>query len=115
MTGVQTCALPIFSGHSTFSRAAAEVLVAYTRSRYFPGGELGTTFSPGYLTFEHGPSTPVTLRWASYYDASDQAGISRIYGGIHIAADDFVGRRIGSKVGKAAWKLAAKYFAGSAR
>jgi hypothetical protein len=103
------------SGHSTFSRAAAEVLVAYTGSRFFPGGELAATFSPGYLTFEHGPSRPVTLRWASYYDASDQAGISRLYGGIHIAADDLVGRKIGSRVGKAAWKLAAKYFAGSAR
>jgi hypothetical protein len=57
----------------------------------------------------------MTLRWATYYDAADQAGISRIYGGIHIAADDFTGRRIGSRVGKAAWALAQRYFAGTAR
>ena len=111
-----TPAFPGFvSGHSTFSRSAAEVLAAYTGSKYFPGGELEQTFSPGYLTFEHGPSKPIALRWASYYDAADQAGISRLYGGIHIAADDFAGRRIGSRIGKAASALAARYFAGTAR
>jgi hypothetical protein len=111
-----TPAFPGFvSGHSTFSRAAAEVLAADTGSAYFPGGEFTRTFSPGYLKFEHGPSKPVTLQWATYYDAADQAGLSRIYGGIHIAADDFAGRRIGSRVGKQAWALAERYFAGAAR
>ena len=111
-----TPAFPGFvSGHSTFSRAAAEVLAAYTGSPYFPGGELTQTFSPGYLKFEHGPSKPLTLEWATYYDAADQAGISRIYGGIHIAADDFAGRRIGSRIGKAAWALAERYFSGTVR
>ena len=111
-----TPAFPGFvSGHSTFSRAAAEVLAAYTGSPYFPGGEFTQTFAPGYLKFEHGPSKPLTLQWATYYDAADQAGISRIYGGIHIAADDFAGRRIGSRVGKQAWARAERYFAGTAR
>jgi len=111
-----TPAFPGFvSGHSTFSRSAAEVLAAYTGSPYFPGGEMERTFTPGYLTFEQGPSKPITLRWASYYDAADQAGISRIFGGIHIPIDDFTGRKIGSKIGKSAWALAARYFAGTAR
>jgi hypothetical protein len=111
-----TPAFPGFiSGHSTFSRAAAEVLAAYTGSPYFPGGEFTQTFDPGYLKFEHGPSKPLTLEWATYYDAADQAGISRIYGGIHITADDFAGRRIGSRVGKEAWALAERYFAGTVR
>ena len=56
----------------------------------------------------------VTLEWATYYDAADQAGLSRIYGGIHIAADDFTGRRLGSECGKAAWALAQRYYAGHA-
>ncbi|MFL5968718.1 MAG: FG-GAP-like repeat-containing protein [Gaiellaceae bacterium] len=103
------------SGHSTFSRAAAEVLAAYTGSPYFPGAEFTQTFAPGYLKFEHGPSKPLTLRWATYYDAADQAGLSRLYGGIHIAADDFAGRRIGSTVGKRAFALAERYFAGTVR
>ncbi|TML69902.1 MAG: hypothetical protein E6G11_08780 [Actinobacteria bacterium] len=111
-----TPAFPGFvSGHSTVSRAAAEVLAAYTGSPYFPGGLYEQTFAPGYLKFEGGPSKPVTLEWATYYDAADQAGISRLYGGIHIAADDFAGRRIGSRVGKQAWALAERYFAGAAR
>ena len=111
-----TPAFPGFvSGHSTFSRAAAEVLAAYTGSPYFPGGEFTRTFSPGYLKFEQGPTRPLTLQWATYYDAADQAGISRIYGGIHIPADDFAGRRIGSRVGKQAWARAQRYFSGNAR
>jgi hypothetical protein len=111
-----TPSFPAFvSGHSAFSRAAAEVLAAYTGSPYFPGGELTQAFARGYLEFEYGPSKPLTLQWATYYDAADQAGSSRRYGGIHIAADDFAGRRIGSKVGKQAYALAERYFAGTAR
>jgi hypothetical protein len=101
------------SGHSTFSRAAAEVLTGFTGSEYFPGG-LGEYVIPsGWLKFEAGPSADVALQWATYYDAADQAGISRLYGGIHISIDDLTGRRIGSECGKAAWTLAQRYFAGS--
>ncbi|WP_435894827.1 vanadium-dependent haloperoxidase [Oceaniferula spumae] len=97
------------SGHSTFSRAAAEVLTVFTGSAYFPGG-LGThTVQAGDLEFEVGPATDVTLQWATYYDAADQAGISRLYGGIHVAADDGPGRIVGSKVGKAAVAKALLY------
>ena len=39
-----------------------------------------------------------TLQAATYYDAADQAGISRLYGGIHISADDFGGRQHGLAV-----------------
>jgi hypothetical protein len=38
--------------------------------------------------FEDGPSVEVHLQWATYYDAADQAGQSRIWGGIHIWPDD---------------------------
>ena len=56
----------------------------------------------------------MTLDWATYYDAADQAGISRLSGGIHIPADDFNGRVLGSQCGKEAWALAEKYYDGSA-
>jgi uncharacterized protein DUF6851/vanadium-dependent haloperoxidase-like protein len=102
-----------FSGHSTFSRAAAEVLTGFTGTEFFPGGLGEFIVKSGTLKFEDGPSTDVVLQWATYYDAADQAGISRLYGGIHIAADDFTGRRVGSECGKAAWSLAQRYFAGS--
>ena len=54
------------------------------------------TVPAGSLHFEEGPTEDVELQWATYYDAADQAGQSRIYGGIHIVADDFSGRVIGS-------------------
>ena len=102
------------SGHSTFSRAAAELLAAFTGSEFFPGG-LGTfTAQAGeYLVFEDGPSEDVQLQWATYFDASDQAGQSRLWGGIHVQEDDFVGRRVGAECGRSAWELAQRYWDGS--
>ena len=84
------------SGHSTYSRAAAEILTAMTGSAYFPGG-LGTFEAPmnEFLVFEDGPSETVQLQWATYRDASDEVSLSRIFGGIHPPADDIPGRRIG--------------------
>ena len=102
------------SGHSTFSRAAAEVLTGFTGSAFFPGGLSEWTIKAGSLKTEAGPAQPVTLEWATYYDAADQAGLSRLYGGIHISADDLTGRRIGSQCGKDAWALAERYYAGQA-
>jgi membrane-associated phospholipid phosphatase len=102
------------SGHSTFSRAAAEVLTALTGSPYFPGGLFEWTVKKGELKNEPGPTRDVTLQWATYFDAADDAGLSRIYGGIHIPADDFAGRRLGSLCGKEAWMRAQRYFEGEA-
>lgn len=99
------------SGHSTFSRSAAEALTGITGSKWFPHG-LGTYTLPK-LVNEAGPTQPVTLQWASYYDAADQVGLSRIWGGIHPPADDSAGRRVGSEVGKSAWELARRFFDGS--
>lgn len=103
------------SGHSTFSRSAAEVLADFTGTPFFPGGLGETTLNPGYLSFEKGPSVPVKLQWSTYYDASDQAGQSRIWGSIHIEPDDFTGRTLGSEIGKGAATLARKYFDGTAK
>ncbi|MEA2547307.1 MAG: hypothetical protein QOI09_2580 [Chloroflexota bacterium] len=100
------------SGHSTFSRAAAEVMTGFTGSEYFPGGVSGYTIQPGSLKDEKGPTAAIRLEWATYYDAADQAGQSRLFGGIHIQADDFNGRIIGSQCGKEAWALAQQYYAG---
>jgi hypothetical protein len=102
------------SGHSTFSRAAAEVMTAFTGSSYFPGGLHEVPVPAGSLKVEHGPTEDVTLEWATYFDAADSAGISRLYMGIHIPADDFNGRRVGSECGRDAWALAGEYFEGIA-
>jgi len=101
------------SGHSTFSRAAAEVMTLLTGDPYFPGG-MGEFFAPRneFLVFEDGPSVDVTLQWARYVDASDQCSLSRIWGGIHPPADDIPGRRMGLVIGPDAFYLAEKYFGG---
>ena len=103
------------SGHSTYSRSAAEILTAFTGSPYFPGG-LGefVALQNQYLVFEDGPSTDVRLQWATYYDAADQAGQSRLWGGIHIVADDFGGRMMGAAIGPMVWAKAQTYYDGTA-
>ena len=114
----QTFVTPAFpgyvSGHSTFSRAAAEVLTAITGSPFFPGG-MGIYTAPAgkALHFEYGPSETLQLQWATYGDAADQAGLSRLWGGIHVPVDDLTGRRVGAQCGQGAWELARQYFDGS--
>ncbi len=100
------------SGHSTFSRAAAEVLTGITGSEYFPGGFSSWTVPALSFRIAAGPTADVVLQWATYYDAADQAGQSRLFGGIHVQADDFTGRVVGSMCGKDAWVLAQRYYAG---
>ena len=99
------------SGHSTFSRAAAEVLKLLTNDEFFPGG-MGTfeVYTNDFLKFEVGPSMDFQLQWATYRDASDQTSLSRIWGGIHPPIDDIPGRIIGEKIGKAAFSFGEKYF-----
>jgi hypothetical protein len=103
------------SGHSTFSRAAADVLTAYTGSASFPGGPLEWRIPKGSFVVEPGPARDIVLQWATYHDAAEEAGISRLYGGIHISADHFAGRKLGSLCAKGAWELARRYFEGTAR
>jgi PAP2 superfamily len=100
------------SGHSTFSASSAQILQWFTGSDDF-----GTSFTalPGSSTVEPGvtPSHSVTLSWATFTEAADQAGISRRYGGIHFKADDLVGRQIGRRVAEAVWKKASGYINGT--
>ncbi len=99
------------SGHSTFSRAAAEVLTLLTNDEYFPGG-MGTfnVYKNDFLKFEVGPSVDFQLQWATYRDASDQTSLSRIWGGIHPPIDDIPGRIIGKKIGIDAFEFGENYF-----
>jgi len=102
------------SGHSTFSRAAAEVLTLLTGDPFFPGGMGEFPVKKNeFLVFEEGPSIDFTLQWATYQDASDQTSLSRIWGGIHPPADDIPGRLIGEKIGKKAFAYAEQFFDGN--
>lgn len=98
------------SGHSTFSAAGAEILKRFTNS-----DELGAchTQLSNTSTFEtNTPSTPIKLCWDTFTQAADEAGISRLYGGIHFRDGDINGRVLGRKVGTAVWEKAQYYING---
>lgn len=99
------------SGHSTFSGAAAEVL------RRFTGGDqfgLGVTIAPATSSFETGvPGQAVTLYWDTFLEAANEAGSSRLYGGIHFRAGDLEGRRCGKEVGSRVYDICMAYITGS--
>ena len=101
------------SGHSTYSRAAAELMTLITGDEYFPGG-VGEFIAEkdNFLVFERGPSEDLVLQWATYRDASDQCSLSRIWGGIHPPADDINGRLMGLEAGVDAFNLADRHFSG---
>jgi hypothetical protein len=63
------------SGHSTFSAAGAEILKLFTHSDKFGDS---VTFPPGSSKTEPGltPEQEVTLSWATFTDAANQAGMS---------------------------------------
>jgi len=101
------------SGHSTYSRTAAELMTLFTGDEFFPGGksEFRATRNQ-FLVFEEGPSVDIVFEWARYVDASDQCSLSRIWGGIHPPMDDITGRRIGMILGPEAFNHAVDYFEG---
>ncbi|MGK7936118.1 MAG: DUF6851 domain-containing protein [Xenococcaceae cyanobacterium] len=99
------------SGHSAFSAAGAEILQLFTGSDEFGGS---VTFEHGESRFEHGvtPHETVTLEWETFTEAADEAGVSRIYGGIHFEDGDLNGRQFGQEVGQAVWEEAQFFIQG---
>lgn len=101
------------SGHSTFSSSAAEVLKLFTGSDSFPNSAVipagSSVVEPGIV-----PARDVTLSWSTFSAAADEAGISRLYGGIHFRNGDLEGRKLGRKVGAQAYALSRAYINGAA-
>ncbi len=97
------------SGHSAFSAAGAEILRSWTGADSFGGS---VSFLPGSSIIEPGtvPSEPLTLNWQTFTAAADEAGVSRVYGGIHFNDGDLNGRRLGRLVGEVAWYKACEHF-----
>jgi hypothetical protein len=101
------------SGHSNFSAAGAEILRLFTGSDRFGAS---VTFPKGSAKFEPGlvPDHNLTLSWATFTEAADQAGISRRYGGIHFLQGDLEARATGRQTARAAWAKAQTYWKGTA-
>jgi hypothetical protein len=82
------------SAHSTISAAAAEVLTAYFGKHYEFSFAAPAGPAPGNVTRE----------FDSFWDAANEAGMSRIYGGIHFSFANKDGLALGEDV--AEWVLA---------
>ncbi len=93
------------SGHSAFSAAGATVLELLSGSDAFGAG---VTFAAGESRFEPGftPQSEVTLAWETFAGAADEAGLSRLYGGIHFTEGDINGRTLGQEVGASVFETA---------
>lgn len=117
------------SGHSTFSASAAEVLTAFSgRNSYYDGQTVLPTdddhdgqadrmgeyraqiFSNN---FEKSPTALIVLRWNTLQEAADEAGISRLYGGIHFQDGDLRAREMGKKIGNNAFTYAQSLWTGT--
>jgi len=101
------------SGHSTYSAAAARILELWTGSNRFGNS---ATLAAGSSKIEPGltPAKPIVLKWTTFTEAADEAGMSRRYGGIHFARADLAGRQLGRLVADHAWSKAQTYFDGTA-
>jgi hypothetical protein len=101
------------SGHSTYSAAADRILTLWTGSDRFGDS---VTLAAGSSQIEPGitPVKPVTLKWETFTEAANEAGMSRRYGGIHFARADLAGRKLGRLVADKAWAKSQAYFDGTA-
>lgn len=88
---IPTPSFPAFtSGHSAFSAAGAEILAS------FLGTDSITFTSYSESPFLSGADSYRTFN--SFSEAADEAGMSRIYGGIHYSFDNIEGQNLGENV-----------------
>jgi hypothetical protein len=108
---VVTPAFPEYvSGHSTFTAAGATLLAAFTGSDSF--GASVTIPAHSSKIESNTPATDVKLSWATFSDASNDAGMSRRWGGIHFQTGDFHGRALGRQVAQFVWGTSQNYING---
>ncbi|HEY9117390.1 MAG TPA: vanadium-dependent haloperoxidase, partial [Roseivirga sp.] len=94
------------SGHSTISGGCAEALKLWTGSDEF-GTEV--TLVAGAMTEPENLGDTVVLKFPTFTEAAEMAGISRVLGGYHIQADNVAGLQLGRDVAHEAWKFYKKH------
>ena len=94
------------SGHSTISGACAEALKLWTGSDEF-GSEVDLV--AGALTEPDNLGDTITLKFPTFTETAELAGISRVLGGYHIQADNVAGLKLGRDVAHEAWKFYKKH------
>src|SRR5439155_4880436 len=109
---------------SVFSRSSATVLKLFTGSDDFTFfstvilrcdvNYFGTDFTRCFGRVEPGiPGVDTTISFATFSDAANQAGLSRLYGGIHFVDDNTSGQAIGLLLAQQAWAKAQMLFNGT--
>lgn len=94
------------SGHSTISGACAEALKLFTGSDDF-GEEVKLV--PGAMTEPQNTGNEVVLKFPTFTETAEMAGISRVLGGYHIQADNLAGLELGRNVAHEVWKFYQKH------
>lgn len=90
------------SGHSTISAGCAEALKLWTGSDTF-GSE--AQLVAGALTEPNNVGDTITLKFPTFTETAEMAGISRVIGGYHIQSDNIAGLELGRNVAKEVWKF----------
>jgi hypothetical protein len=102
------------SGHSTFSAAGASLLALANGGDTFGGSITIKAGSSKIEPNQNIPATDVKLSWPTFSDASNEAGMSRRYGGIHFVSADLHGRSLGRQVAQYVYSKAQSYITGNA-
>jgi hypothetical protein len=100
------------SGHSCVSGGCAEVLKRFTGHDHF-GSEI--RMISGALTDPDHTGDTVILKFPTFTQAADMAGLSRVLGGYHIQADNVEGLALGRKVADVVWRKYLKHLGASSK
>ena len=97
------------SGHSTVSGACAEALKLFTGNDHF-GEEVKRI--AGELTEPENKGEQVTLKFTTFTETANMAGISRVLGGYHIQCENIEGLKLGRNIAGIVWKKYLGYIHG---
>jgi hypothetical protein len=97
------------SEQSAFSAAAARVLELWTGSQHF-GYLVTVPAGSSIIEPQVMPMHAIELRWETFQNAADDAGMAGRYGGIQFARGDVIGRNLGELAADRAWEKAQSCF-----
>ena len=89
------------SGHSTISGACAEILRLFTKDDRF-GIEVKR--KPGEMTEPNNVGSEIILKFPTFTETANMAGISRVLGGYHIQCENVEGLKLGRNIAADVWK-----------
>jgi hypothetical protein len=98
------------SGHSTVSGACSEILRLFTGSDHF---DIEVKRVPGELTEPNNLGAPIYLKFPTFTQTAEMAGISRVMGGYHIPTENVEGLKLGRSVGNLVYRKCQSYINGT--